>query len=246
MKHEFDVDDPRTTAIWRDLVQTKQFLHQVYQEWYSAIVSALPDGAGAVLELGSGAGFLAECIPGLVTSDIMRLPGVRAVLDAHRLPFTDASLRGIVMTDVLHHLPRVEAFLDEASRCVRTGGVIAMVEPWISTWSRFVYHYLHPEPVLPDASNWAFDSSGPLSGANSALPWIIFERDRQLFTTQFPQWGLKECRLEMPFRYLLSGGLSRLSLMPAGSFGLWRDIEERLRPWMHRLAMFAFIVLERQ
>jgi SAM-dependent methyltransferase len=246
LKHELDVDDPRTTAMWRELVQRKDFLRQVYQEWYSAIASALPAGPGAVLELGSGAGFLAERIPGLVTSDIMHCPGIRAVLDAHTLPFEDGSLRAIVMTDVIHHLPRVEAFLDEASRCVRAGGVVAMVEPWISTWSRFIYHYLHPEPVLPEAHTWSFESTGPLSGANSALPWIMFERDRQLFTDRFPEWDLKVCRLEMPFRYLLSGGLSPISLMPGASFGMWRSVEERLRPWMRRLAMFAFIVLERR
>jgi hypothetical protein len=33
--------------------------------------------------------------------------------------------------------------------------------------------------------------------------------------------------------------------MPGHSFELWRGFEECLRPWMDRLAMFAFIVLER-
>ena len=50
----------------------------------------------------------------------------------------------------------------------------------------------------------------------------------------------------MPFRYLLSGGMSLPSLMPEWSFDLWRKIEARLKPWMRQLAMFALIVLEKR
>jgi SAM-dependent methyltransferase len=240
-----DVDDPRTTAMWRGLVQSKPFLRQIYQEWYAALASALPARPGTVLELGSGAGFLTSCLPDVVTSDIMQCPGVQVVLDGQCLPFRDGALRAIVMTDVIHHLPRVDAFFIEAARCVREGGIIAMVEPWLTAWSRLVYQHVHPEPVLPDTPTWTFESSGPLSGANSALPWILFERDRALFASRFPQWRLAQLRPEMPFRYLVSGGLSPLTFMPSQTFGSWRRFEESLRPWMDRLAMFAFVVLER-
>jgi 2-polyprenyl-3-methyl-5-hydroxy-6-metoxy-1,4-benzoquinol methylase len=48
------------------------------------------------------------------------------------------SLRGIVMTNVLHHIPDARAFLKEAARCLHPGGVIAMIEPWVSPWSRLI------------------------------------------------------------------------------------------------------------
>jgi hypothetical protein len=47
----------------------------------------------------------------------------------------------------------------------------------------------------------------------------------------------------MPFRYLLSGGVSQRSLMPNWSFPLWRNIENFLQPWMRHLAMFALVAL---
>jgi hypothetical protein len=47
----------------------------------------------------------------------------------------------------------------------------------------------------------------------------------------------------MPFRYLLSGGVSWRSLVPNWSFSLWRTIENLLQPWMRHLAMFALIAL---
>ena len=49
----------------------------------------------------------------------------------------------------------------------------------------------------------------------------------------------------MPFRYLVSGGLTRLDPLPASSFALWRRLEGALKPWMGSLAMFACVVLER-
>jgi hypothetical protein len=49
----------------------------------------------------------------------------------------------------------------------------------------------------------------------------------------------------MPFRYLLSGGVSWRSLVPSWSFSLWRTIENLLQPWMRHLAMFVLIVLSK-
>jgi hypothetical protein len=175
----------------------------------------------------------------------MSCPEIDVVLDAQQLPFRDGTLRGIVMTDVFHHLPRARSFLTEAARCVRPGGVIGMVEPWVSTWSGQVYRRLHHEPFRPDAPAWEFPSSGPLSGANSALPWLVFERDRQQFEHELPVWQILEVRPMMPVRYLVSGGVSLRSLMPGWSFPAWRRIEDLLQPWMKHLAMFATIVLRR-
>jgi hypothetical protein len=120
-----------------------------------------------------------------------------------------------------------------------------MIEPWVTPWSGFVYSRLHHEPFRPEAEAWEFPSSGPLSGANGALPWIIFERDRLRFEQEFPEWRIRVIKPMMPFRYLVSGGIALRSLMPGQTFGLWCGLERVLRPWSRTLAMFAQIVLER-
>src|SRR5437868_8535464 len=117
-----DIDTPETTGLRRRIIREKAFLRRVYEEWYEALAAAVPAGEGAVLELGSGAGFLKEYIPGLITSDVFAVPGVELVADAHALPFAAGALRGVVMTNVLHHLPRPRQFFREAARCVRPGG----------------------------------------------------------------------------------------------------------------------------
>lgn len=240
---DLDIDDPRTTQLRRQIIQEKCFLRQIYREWYAAIVAALPAGEKPVLELGSGAGFLKDFIPGLITSEVFWCSGVSTVLDGQRLSFPDGALRGIVMTNVLHHLPQSRRFFAEATRCLQPDGVIVMIEPWVTRWSRLVYTRLHHEPFRPEAAEWEFTASGPLSGANGALPWIIFERDRSQFRQESPQLRIQSIRPMMPFRYLVSGGVSLRSPMPGWTFGLWRGLERALQPWMNTWAMFAQIVL---
>jgi SAM-dependent methyltransferase len=240
-----DLDDPETTALRRRIIQQKKFLRKIYEEWYRDIGASLPRSEGALLELGSGAGFMAEMLPGLTTSDLLPVPGIDLVTDAQRLPFADGSLRAIVLTNLLHHLHDPGRFLSDAGRAVRPGGVLSMIEPWVSPWSRLVYDHLHHEPFDPAAS-WRSEAGGPLSQANGALPWVLFARDRERFLREFPCWEIERIRTMMPLRYLLSGGVSLRSLMPGWSHGTWALLERLLQPAMPALAMFAHIVLRRR
>lgn len=238
-----DLDDQRTTVLRRRIIREKKFLRRLYGEWYREIAAALPPGREPLLELGSGAGFLKELVPELITSEVFYLPGLDAVLDGQQLPLRSGVLRGIVMVDVFHHLPQPRRFLAEAARCVRSGGVVVMVEPWVTAWSGIIYRRLHQEPFHPEAAVWEFPPKGPLSGANGALPWIIFERDRRQFEREFPEWRIRKIEPGLPFRYLLSGGISLVSLSPGWTFGFWRLVERLLQPLMKQLAMFARIEL---
>jgi SAM-dependent methyltransferase len=240
-----NIDDPRTTGLRKRIIQEKALLRCVYHDWYTAIVSELPAGDAPVLELGSGAGFLQEYLPGLLTSEVFFLSELRLVADAVALPFADRSLRGIVMTDVLHHLPNARAFFSEAARCLRPGGVVVMHEPWVSRWSRLLYPVLHHEPFLPLAATWEFPRTGPLSGANGALPWIIFERDRTAFESAFPDFQIKRIQPSTPFAYLVSGGVSTRNLLPAWTHRCCRAVEGLIQPWITTWAMFAHITLTR-
>lgn len=238
-----DINDPQTTDLRRRLISEKTFLRLIYDEWYKSVAEELPSGPGPVLEIGSGAGFMSDYVPGLVTSEMFPCQRIRVVLNAMEMPFANDALRAIVMTGVLHHIPDVRRFFSESTRCLRPGGSIVMIEPWATPWSRQIYTRLHHEPFDPNAREWSFAPTGPLSAANSALPWILFERDRAQFAHEFPSWRLQSIKPMMPFRYLLSGGVSQRSLMPGWSFRTWCFLERLLQPWMNSWAMFARIVL---
>jgi SAM-dependent methyltransferase len=241
-----DVDSPTTTHVRRRIVREKGFLRRIYEEWYGLVRAELPNVPGPVLELGSGAGFMDEFIDGLITSEIFATPGASMVLDGTKLPFGASSLRAIAMTDVFHHIPAARGFLSEAARCLRPGGRIVMVEPWVNAWSRFVYTRFHHEPFLPHAEQWEFPSSGPLSGANGALPWIVFERDREAFAREFPELEVLVIRPFMPVAYLLSGGVGMRSLIPRFAYGACRAIEQSIPGMEASTAMFSLIVVQRR
>ena len=240
------VDDPATTALRRQIISSKPILKAIYDEWYSMLAKEIPPGDGLVLELGSGGGYCADFIPGLITSETFACPGVQIVVDAQRLPFAEKSLRAIVMTDVLHHMSDVRRFFAESARCLCPGGKIVMIEPWVTSWSRLIYAHFHPEPFRPDSPEWSFSSSGPLSGANSALAWIVFHRDRQVFESEFPEFLTERINPFMAFRYLVSGGVGMRSLTPGFTSSAWIGLERLLEPQMPRLGMFALIAVQRR
>lgn len=245
LTRSLSIDDPSTTELRKHIIASKPMLKAIYDEWYRALADGLPAIEGKILELGSGAGFCNRVLPDVITSEVFYCDGISVVADAQRLPFRSATLRAIVMTNVLHHMPDVQSFFAEASRCLRKGGKILMVEPWVTWWSTLVYKNFHHEPFDPKAASWSFASSGPLSSANSANPWILFVRDRDKFEAQFPDLSIEQIRPCLPFRYLLSGGIALRGLAPGflqrGLIGM----ELLLNRYMDRLGMFAYVSLRR-
>ena len=238
------LDDPRTTALRRRIIEEKGFLRRLYEEWYSTLIRALPDTSGSVLELGSGGGFFRRVYPSVLCSEIFATPDIDVVCDAQRMPIAGDALRAIVVVDVLHHIPDPGRFFLEASRCVRNGGRILLIEPWHTSWSHLVYRNLHHEPFEPTAG-WTLAPGGPLSMSNQALPWIMLERDRERFQREHPDWRIVTVRPFMPFAYLASGGVSMRSLVPGFCFALFRAIERLIPAVERKMGMFAFIVLEK-
>jgi hypothetical protein len=238
-----NLDDPGTTSLRKQIIQEKPLLKSIYQEWYRTISEHLPTVDGPVLEMGSGAGFLKAYIPDLITSDIFPIAGNDIACEAQQLPFHNNCLRALVLINVLHHISDPLLFFKDAERCVKKGGAIIMVEPWVSSWSRIIYSKLHHEPFDPASLSWTLPPSGPLSGGNDALPWIIFQRDRELFMQQ-TNWRIKLIEETMPFRYLLSGGVSMRNLMPAWVIRPLTFLEKSMSPGLlNKTAMFAIVVL---
>ncbi len=170
---------------------------------------------GQVVELGTGAGFAKCFIPSLITSDILPYEGIDIVIDGRHLPFRDESLKMICMVNVFHHVPDVEAFLREAERCLLPGGRIFITDQNIGIISLPILKYFHHEGFDPKCNEWQFSSSGPLSGANGALAWQVFRRDKTKFAQLFPNLRVESIITHTPFLYWLAGGLKNWSLAPA-------------------------------
>lgn len=241
-----DLDDPSNIHIIRNIIKRKPFLKKIYESFYQDMLqrclTAPP--TGDFIEMGSGAGFIKKLAPHVITSDVLPYDGVDLVFSALDIPLKESSVSAFLMIDVLHHIKDSVRFFEEMQRCLKTGGKIVMIEPANTPWSTFIYTRFHHEPFEP-SGKWGFDEGGPLTGANMAIPWIIFFRDTNLFSSEFPQLKVRSIQIHTPFRYLLSGGLSLRQLLPSFFYPMICLIEWLLSPFNRYIGIFMTIELEK-
>lgn len=242
---EFSLDDPRTTLRHREIILEKPFLKNIYIDWYSNFMNIIPElPNGKMLEIGSGGGFLKKLMPSVITSDILPLPHCDMLFSAEQMPFEANELSAIFMVNVFHHIPRPYLFLREAERTLKKGGLIIMIEPANTFLSRFIYKKFHHEP-FEETGAWEIQTTGPLSGSNQALPYIYCIRDKEKFQKEFPHLRIKKIVYHTPFKYILSGGVSRHALLPNWSYKIISFVEMLCAPLMKQIALFNTITIER-
>jgi SAM-dependent methyltransferase len=197
------------------------------------------------VELGSGGGFLAEIDSRVITSDIRPLADLQIVFNATHAPLRSESVDVLYGMHVMHHIPRIRSFFHELERLLSPSGVFVAVEPYWSPFARLMYKHAHPEPFDEHARTWEFTSSGPMS-SNQALSFLCLERDREIFSEEFP--GLEPVRLESfggP-SYLLTGGIWKKPLLGDRLIARIWDFEERHAFWRQALALHHLFVVRRR
>jgi len=225
---------------WRQ----KPVLRDIYLDLYRRMAAELTPGS--VLEIGGGAGIFKEYAPDVVTTDILAAPWLDLVADAQALPVGPATFDNIVMFDVLHHIEFPRRFFAEASRVLRPGGRIIMVEPAMTPISWPFYHWLHSEPVdlgadplrdgEPDPARDAF-------AANQAIPTRLVGRDRKRFLDAFPEFSIMRRSWLSLFAYPLSGGFQPWCLIPHGLVAPLLWVEDRIAPLLGRLLGFRLLIV---
>jgi SAM-dependent methyltransferase len=160
------------------------------------------------------------------------------------MPFADKSIGGIFLLDTMHHIRDSELFLKEAVRILAKNGKMVMIEPANSLWGRFIYKNFHHEPFNP-GGNWSIPSTGSLSGANGALPWIVFVRDNKKFRVKFPELMIESIAFGDPLGYLISGGVSHKQFLPDCTFSAIRFLDIVLPKISKQFSMFMIVKITR-
>jgi SAM-dependent methyltransferase len=246
LARQLDLDSPAATSVHARLIREKAFLRRLYQHYYRSYDEAIgraPHG-GLVLEIGSGGGFYREIRPAVVSLDVRPGADVDIVGSALALPFRSGSTSAVLMLNVLHHLPDPRQFFAECERILKRGGRVCLIEPFVSPLSRRLIRPLHHEP-WDEAGGWSLPDSGPMTGANMALPWIIFARDRRRYDQEFPNLPVQRMQLHTIALYLASGGVSMRSLLPGALFAPMLAAERLLAPAGRLLASMMTVELER-
>jgi SAM-dependent methyltransferase len=230
-------------------IRKNALLEEIYNDVYSRIVAEIPAHEyPRLLELGSGGGFFRTFAPHAVTSECVDVPGIDRTVDACRIQsyFDDESLDAVAGFNVFHHLPDASGLLSGASRVLRKGGRLCLVEPWFTPLGQWFYRAIHHEPSILDPDNWGIVGEGRLGGANSRLPTSVFRDSNERFAREFP--ALQIVKLE-PFHkwlYLASGGLRLNTRVPRPLAKGLVALDHRIRLGNRLTGIFALIVVERR
>ena len=247
-----DVNSPGLLDLQRRILAEKPMMRGVLEDFYRACMTRDDrwfTGAGRRVEIGAGASLFKAMFPDIISTDIKPSPGLDMVVDAQRMPFPDGSLRAVFGINCFHHIPSPDAFFRELVRVLGSGGGCVLIEPHSGPVARVMYRRLFATETF-DTTQPGWDAppgTGVMTGANQALSFIVFVRDRARFESAYPELEILELRVLTNWpRYLLSGGLNFRSLAPAFATPLVRIAEWLMAPLAPWLGLHRVIVLRRR
>jgi len=200
--------------------------------------SQMVAGAGrdpVFLDIGSGllkglnaTGLSSYVSQHLVPLEIAPGPGIGIVGDAHRLPWGDGSVDGVLIQGVLEHVHEPERVVMEIARVLKPGAPVYAEVP-------FLQHF-HLDPIdfrryTVDGFEYLFRAyervdSGVVAGPASALADMLTEFPALLFRSPALYWGAKVVSgwLTSPLKFLdiLWGRLPRAHIAAGGVYFLGR------------------------
>ena len=225
-----------------------EYLSAFYRCAYGHLATVVGTGhqPSRTVEIGSGRGLARLSGHSWWHSDVIPSEALTLRNSAECLPFHDQSLDALILKDTWHHIPDIEAFLDEAHRVLRVGGTIAVFDPYWGILARFVYRFLHQERWDTRAPQWSFPSTDPWD-SNQALTYMMLRRDREDFHRR---WGdrfvLTEYQRHIGPSFLLSGGVSRRTAVSGAWLKRLLSWEERRGPWFDHFRFFHVFGLVKQ
>jgi hypothetical protein len=235
----------------RLVLRRKAQIRGVFDEFHQTFVQLdqrLFVGEGLVVELGAGVYPVCETVPGVLATDVVAAPHLDRVLDAGAMDLPDASVHAFYLQNVFHHFPQPSRFFAELERTLVAGGGAILIEPASGPFAAWLYPRLFAtEGYDKQAASWETSVGGPMSGANQALSYLVFDRDLVRFQAEHPTLEVVHRDvLGNWLRYLLSGGLNFRPLFPSAGVGLLKLFERMLTPLRRVLGLHRVIVLRKR
>ncbi|MGH9941435.1 MAG: methyltransferase domain-containing protein [Pyrinomonadaceae bacterium] len=230
--------------------EKKPLLRLIYRSFHELIAANVRGPAtGLVVELGSGIGNIKEALPGCLRTDLFPHPWLDRVENAYSLSFPDASVSGLILFDVFHHLRHPGTAFKEFSRVLAPGGRVIIFEPSLSVLGYLIFGLLHPESLgLRERIQWFAPpgwSAGDLdyyaAQANASRVFV-----RKEFETAMGDWKLLKVRRLSAISYVASGGYSRPQLYPTFALPLMRLIDKGCDLFPSLFATRLLVVLEKK
>lgn len=246
-----DVDGEGRLHVHGRILAGKPMLQKVFTDFhhlFDRLDKLYFSGNGARVELGAGIAPIRNSYPDVLATDVVPGPGLDRVLDAENMDFPDNSVRVLFGQNCFHHFPHPTRFFEELERVVAPGGGAILLEPYHGPLASFLFRRMFfTEGYDKDYPLWETPAAGPMNGANQALSYIVFERDRAKFEQRFPRLTIvhQEC-CDNYLTYLFSGGLNFRQLWPNWAAPLLVLFQRLLSPLNRKLALHHVLVIRKQ
>lgn len=245
-----DVDAESRLQLHLKMLKRKRMLREVFTEFhclFRKLDRQFLSGNGVEVELGSGVAPMRDSYPGVLATDIVYAPHLDRVLNAEAMDLPDKSVRTIYAQNCFHHFPHPDLFFRELDRVLVPGGGAILLEPYYGPFATFLYKRLfRTEGFDKTYPSWETPLTGPMNGANQALSYLVFIRDRKEFERKHP--SLKMVHHEVVgnyLKYLLSGGLNFRQLLPDSLTGFVGVLEKLMSPFNRWIALHHVVVIRK-
>ena len=246
-----DVDSLSRLKSHKTILDRKFMLREVFQEIHRSFIELdrqhFRDTGGIRVELGAGVAPIRDTDPNVLATDVVSSPELDRVLDAQAMDLPASSVHAFYGQNCFHHFPEPARFFEEVIRVVRPGGGFILVEPYHGPFASFLFKRMFStEGFDKQMPGWNVPMEGPMNGANQALSYIVFNRDKKLFADKYPQLEIvHQAPLSNYLRYLMSGGLNFRQLAPNSFIPVLKGVERLLYPVQRQLALHHLIAVRR-
>ena len=249
-RKNIDIDGKDRIKVHRDIIQSKPIMLEVFTEMHDIFYKLdkkFFNTEGKRIELGAGAYPIKETYQNVISSDVVEGHDIDLVLDAMNMNIEPNSVRSLYAQNVFHHFPDPRKFFSEANKVLAVGGGIIILDPFYGLVSSLIYPHISPnESFHKNQKNWEGSHTGPMKGANQALSYIIFNRDKKIFEKEFPDLKIVHHSIVNNYlRYFLSGGLNFKQLIPNFMNKPFRLLEFLLTPFSRIFALHHVIVVKK-
>jgi len=245
-----DVDGDERLVLHRQILQRKEMLRTVFMEIndeFHRLANEYLTVDGAEVELGAGVAPMKEKYPNVLSTDIVAAKHLDMALNAENMQLGDASVRVFYAQNCFHHFPHPSQFFSELERTLKPGGGAVILEPYYGPMATFLFKRLFKtEGFDKKFPYWEAPVSGPMNGANQALSYIVFERDRHRFELEHPRLEIVHQSIMGNYlKYLLSGGLNFRQLLPDFLTGFINFIEKAMKPFNSIFGLHHIVVIRK-
>ncbi|HEY0030656.1 MAG TPA: class I SAM-dependent methyltransferase [Bacteroidia bacterium] len=247
-----DPDSEEMLQIHSKVLYEKPMMRGVFAEFYDTCIALDKKYFGksnaSRIEIGAGVSFFKKQYPEIISTDIKKADNLDMVVDAQNMPFENNSIRAIYGINCFHHFPNPDLFFNELVRVLEKGGGCVLIDPYYgSVAKRFYKNIFDTETFDMTQKEWNNLSLGFMNGANQALSYIVFRRDKKKFEAKYPDLEIVVQKpLNNYMRYILCGGLNFRQILPSFFSPVIKFFEFLFIPFNTLFALHHIIVIRKK